>query len=456
MNGDKVNPDFKRTFFRERSAFAFQNFGQDWKTSRKPLGDGIISKHLNHKMWIGTRAGWYVEYGCLDLDTRDKGLLQDVRDYFNFDWTNSLIEQSPNKGYHILFKPRFNDKPPSQKLYYDCLTKTEKHIQQILNLPQLEIFPKSNRALRGPLGKNQIFIDPDNFSPYHLDQEQLMSAFEKLYPTDLKEIAIQRELPLEYKEPLHQKEVIYSEKSTGEYLYHFGPQSGLTRYETTWKIILYLFRLNFSYDEIYGKMYQYILKHQKWFSENSRHGHQTFQRTAAQIRYLRRNEAKYASYPDFINNAEFCFGKSDLLWLLKTFPRKNEQRAMFNLIRYYRPRQRRVGDWVRIHRDRWRDWLSWRTDNRFQQWLKSKKILESRKDYVVGKYARHYKLNLPRLEGKILHDGRQIRSFETALVKAFTNSELNQLLKSREKLRRIKNEAKEQTVVLNPEVPIVC
>ncbi len=456
MNDSKINSDFKRTFLRERSSFAFQNPGRDWKTSKRPLGDGIIRKHLDHKLWIGTRAGWYVGFGCLDIDTPDKGILDEVCSYFNFSDMNSLIEQSPNKGYHILFKPRFNDRVPTQKLYYECLTKSEKRLQQLLNIPQLEIFPKSNRALRGPLGRDQIFIDPDSFTPYRLNQEQLMNAFEKLNQTDLKELSIQRYIPFDYKEEPRKEEVLYNEKATGEYLYNFGPQPGITRYDTTWKIILYLFRLNFNYDEIYGKIYQYIIKHQNWFNENSRHGRQVFQRAAAQIKYLRNNEAKYTSYPDFINNAEFYFGKSDLVWLLKTFNRKNEQRAMFNLIRYYRPRAQRVGSWVRIHHHRWIEWTDWRSYKRFQRMLESKNILKSRKNYVIGKYARHYKLNLPTVQGEILQDGRQVRNFETALTKTFSRKDLYQLVGKTEKVKRIIEKASEQTVILNPELLAIC
>ena len=105
MTDDKVDPDFKKIFFRERSSFAFQNPGQDWKTSKKPLGDGIIQKHLSHKLWVGTRAGWYTELGCLDIDVSDIQILKDVMNYFGFDESNSLIEKSPNKGFHVFFKP---------------------------------------------------------------------------------------------------------------------------------------------------------------------------------------------------------------------------------------------------------------------------------------------------------------------------------------------------------------
>ena len=453
----KVNPDFKKIFFRERSSFAFQNPGQDWKTSKKPLGDGIIQSHLSHKLWVGTKAGWYTELGCLDIDVPDIQILKDVMNYFGFDESNSLIERSPNKGFHVFFKPRFNEKVPTKKLFFDCLTKYEKLLQQALNLPQLEIFPRNNRALRGPLGKDQIFMSHDDHSPLILNQEKLLYWWEKLDSVDLKDLSIQRHLSLQFSQSKESKEVVYNEKASGEYLYLFGPQPGISRYDTTWRIILYLFRLNFNYDEIYGKIYQYILKHQNWFMRSSKHGGHTFQRAAAQIGYLRRNEAKYTSYPDSINNTEFNFTKQDLAWILKNFPRKNEQRSVFKLIRYYKPRARRVGPWVRIHKDKWREWMSSHNVKRFQRMLESKNILESRKDYIVGSYARHYKIDIPIMQGEILHDGRQLRNFEASLNEAFSKQDLYQLIrKDVTAIKRITEKAAEQIVILDPEKEATC
>lgn len=89
--------------------------------------------------------------------------------------------------------------------------------------------------------------------------------------------------------------------------------------------------------------------------------------------------------------------------------------------------------------------------------LESKNILKSRKDYVIGRYARHYNLNLPALQGEIRQDGRQVRNFETALTRAFNRKALYQLIrKDTTAVKRIQNKATEQTIILNPELLAVC
>jgi len=456
LNVNKVNPDYKRIFTRERGSFAFQNIGGGWRTSKKPLGDGLIIKHLNGELWIATRAGWYIEAGLNDLDTHDIGILEDVCNFFRFDYKNSLIEQSPNKGFHIIFKPRFNDKVPAQKLYFDVLVKYEEYLKREMGLPQLELFPKSNVAIRAPLGRDQIFIDPDTLEPFVLTQEQLIHYFEKLNPIDLRDISPQLLLPFEFKNT-KQIDLLYDDSTTGKELYLCGPQVGISRYRTTWLVILYLFRKDGpAYVELCRKIYRYIQKHQIWFLENSRHGHQAYQRALAQIRYLERNEDRYTGYPDALNNSEFHFTKSDLVWILKNFKGKNEQRAVFNMVRYYSPRAKTIGPWVSIHRDRWVEWLSWRTYKKFQQMLESRNILEIRDDYIIGKQSKCYKLNLPSQDSAILHDGRQIRNFEAALVKVFTDRELYELTGDYTKVRRIKETAKQQVIILNPEDDGLC
>jgi hypothetical protein len=123
MNEDiAILDDYALLFVQRSPRFAKKSYrpGARWATIHRRLSNKMIRGHLQHEYAIGTLSRWYPEVGIIDIDDREKGELDEIRDKLGLDASNSMLCSSESKdSYHILFRPKLNEKPPTTKRLYD-------------------------------------------------------------------------------------------------------------------------------------------------------------------------------------------------------------------------------------------------------------------------------------------------------------------------------------------------
>ena len=126
---------------------------RSWTTKNKPLSDRPVQAHLDGQYAVAVLGKWYPEFGILDIDDRQRGTVDEIREKLELDDKNSMLfsSESPD-SYHILLKPEYREKPPTIRLLNSAF-------HNFCDLHQIEIYPQVTRAIRLPFGPRQEPLD---------------------------------------------------------------------------------------------------------------------------------------------------------------------------------------------------------------------------------------------------------------------------------------------------------
>jgi len=127
-------------------------------------------------------------------------------------------------------------------------------------------------------------------------------------------------------------------------------------------------------------------------------------------------------YPTITHNLIGWVTNMDIKLIAEIFPGNYiNQKRLFKLISYYRPRQQR--GYVPIHREKWRKLIGNRGEREFKRLLHEKNLIDVRDSYQVRNYSKAYRLNRLSLasSSEMLKDdnGRTIQDYKAALRKVY-------------------------------------
>lgn len=150
----------------------------------------------------------------------------------NEDNSRLFTSESPD-SYHLLFKPSYNDKPPTLRLLKDVFT-------PFCKMEGVEIYPQKNRIIRAPFDCFHQSLDIE--CAHFADWKEHLYWFEKMDTFNLAEVKYhQPELDLWLPRQTLPGISIYIE---GKELFSQGLQRFSSRHDSQWKVLYFLWRKN--------------------------------------------------------------------------------------------------------------------------------------------------------------------------------------------------------------------
>jgi len=416
--------DYTATFVQRIPKFAFKEnqWKKRWKTEHKPLSDRYIQLHLRGDLTVGAVGRWYPEHAILDFDGRDIEFVEQTRGKLGLVETNSMLCSSESKdSYHLLFRPTYNQKPPTLNLLNDSF-------KGFCKQHGIEgVYPRPTKCARLPFGKIQKCLD---FEYAHLEGwSEKLYWFSKLDDFDLGGVPRQQILPLDI--PQNQKIPAWRE---GKELLEIGLQAPSTRHESQFKVLLYLWRNNTPPKTAYEITWSWIKKKHNGFSKDiQRDPRAVREEIKRQVKHI---WGKYTAYPDTTHNTYHGYlTKADLYDIfMYSGGSLVKSRFLFNLVRYCYPR--RFRDKINVHSDLLVSWSS--SSGRERTYLKRLGELEEWgllrrwNIYEVGVSSKPIKLEWKyrNIDNAILVDNRAPTTIEDTVRACFKVEEIRGLLKN--------------------------
>jgi hypothetical protein len=359
---------------------------KNWKTKNKPLSDIPVQAHLNGQYYVGVLGKWYPEFAIIDIDDVEKEKVEEIREEIGLSTDNSMLFSSESKNsYHIIFKPIYNQKPPTIRLLNEAL-------KPIVLKNGVELYPQANKVIRLPFGYNQKPLD---FEYFYLDKwEDKLYWFKKLDEFDLKALSYERvkPKPLEFQDIHPQKEFI-SIYHDGKFLYEAGLISPHTRHDSQWKVVYYLFRQNIPPETAIEITWQWINKKHNNLSRDIIASPLTVKKEIIrQAKWLYRNYELKQIYPDSTHNTYYDYiTKADIQDIL-ILSKGNMPKAKFyyNLIKFCYPR--RFRNTINVHSDHLLKW-SKRNYIRYLDELQKIGIIKRYDSYRIDKFSKSIQIN---------------------------------------------------------------
>ena len=158
----------RSALFNNATAFATQKLGdKGWPHRKGCPPDALILEHLEGKSYLGSIGRRWTSWICIDLDYHEMHHPAEVVRRYQaicacFPDTSPLVFSTPGGGLHCYWF--FPEKIwtttalnfARKRLSANGLTEQQKY---------LELFPKVNGALRLPLGKDCLMLDPETLFP---------------------------------------------------------------------------------------------------------------------------------------------------------------------------------------------------------------------------------------------------------------------------------------------------
>ena len=211
--------------------------GQTWfRIDGKPE-PGMVRRHLEGGgLSIGTLGRWYPEYGIIDIDDRNMDEVCTIRAAFNQSEHNSMLLASERTGhYHLLFRPVYNEKPPT-------LTLLEASLANLAREHHVEIYPQSQQTIRLPFGHGRPCLDHGRET---LGWQDLFYWFKKLDDYDLGRVPVAGRnhgrsiLPVRRSRGIPEWQGCAKE---GKELLESGLVMPSSRHDAQFRVLYYLFR----------------------------------------------------------------------------------------------------------------------------------------------------------------------------------------------------------------------
>jgi len=392
-----------------------------WRMRKGPLTDFTIQKHLDRKQTVGTLGRWYPEYAVLDMDSVSEETVDRIRETLNLNEDNSMLlsSESPD-SYHLLFKPVYNDNPPTLRLLKDVF-------DPFCKMRGIEIYPQKKRVIRAPFDAHHRRMDIE-YS--HIDNwQQQLYWFEKLDAFDLSGVEYhQPELSLWLpKQPLPG----VSTYTEGQELFQYGLQRPSSRHEAQFKVLYYLFQKNIPQSEAEQIVWHWINKLHNGFSE-------TILINPSEVRaHINRQATKIYSdyeharvYPNSTHNRHHGYiTEPDIQEIVRicqgSIPRI---KFLFNLIKYSYPRRHRIV--LRLHTNKFIAWSGHRTYQKYLTELEVKGIASRGSGYLAGAFSKPLKVNWNYKDASdaVLLGGRSIDTLNSTVRQIYQARDFRDML----------------------------
>ena len=380
-----------------------------WRTQKKALSDIPIKAHLNGRYAVAILGKWYPEFAILDIDSRTRSEVDEIRETLELNELNSMLVKSESEdSYHIIFSPEYHGKPPTLNLLKDSF-------MEFCRLKRIEIYPQKQRPIRLPFGPHQPLLD---MGYERLDSwKEKLYWFQKLNPFDLSSVKY-HQLTFDF-EPGPGKLILPTNifQEAEDLLFH-GLQFPSSRHDSQSMILFYLWKQNVPVENAIETVWDWINNKNNGFSKD----------IIRFPRYVRKDiegQARWAwdkyqisqVYPDSTHNLHHGYiTEPDIPDIIEAAKgSKPRMKFLFNLIKFAYPRRHRK--FIPYHRDRLVRWSSTRTYQKFLNEFESQGITKRQKSYLPGLFAKDIKINWKFRDSReaVIHEGRAIESFEKTI-----------------------------------------
>lgn len=416
-DGDPDFPEYKDSFVRDYSGpYAIQWPGKRWSTRSRPVSDPLIWAHLEGTYWLGTKAPWYPRFAYVDLDDPDEATLDRVTATLGLSEGQYHVCTSPSYpetgNVHLIFAPRYRGKPATKKLIRTILGSRVRRSGG-------ELYPQTRRKFRLPFGRDQYILDVLDgklCAPLPYGWREALQWVFKLEPLALERFPHQMDLRLAAPTAHWTRR-----KEAEELLEHGLPGPG-TRHDACLTLAIYFFRLNWDISDTRAKLKWWMKTRHHRFSKEVNRGrwwvvHREIDEIAS---WVYETYGRRKVYPDTTHNIEGWITPKDMQFIGEVFPGSVvNQRRLFKLISYYRPRS--VYPWVFIPRWRWFEIANDRHYLAFRAELENRGLLDGDHRYKIGEFSKRFRLHLPAATSvdRISEDSRAIQAFGTAALRVF-------------------------------------
>jgi len=391
-----------------------------WRTKNKVLEDKYVKAHLDQKCSIGSLSKWYPPYAILDIDDRFLEYVDNIRDILKLDAFNSMLCSSEStNSYHILFKPTYNNKPPTLRLLQNTF-------KSFVKQNNIEIYPQANRPIRSPFGFKQFCLD---FEYQNLPTwEDKLHWWKRLNDYDIATVPYyQQGLDLSF-----MKDKLPDYYEEGKLLLQYGLQQSNSRNEAQFKMLYYLWRNNIPFSEAMKLVLSVIKNKHNGFSKEVNKG--SWRTINGEIirqagRIYSTYELSYI-YPDETHNGYNGYiTKPDIADIVR-ISKGNlpEMKFLYQVVKWCYPRRHRT--FLNLHSDKLIEWSSRRTYPKRLDELKKKGIIQRSKSYQVDKFSKGININWDFQDSNkaILNDNRSPNTFEDTIRVSYEPTEIRELL----------------------------
>lgn len=393
-----------------------------WRTQKKPLSDIPIKAHLAGKYAVATLGKWYPEYAILDIDSRTRREADEIRETLELDELNSMLIKSESEdSYHIIFSPEYHGKPPTINLLKDSF-------MEFCRSKRIEIYPQRRRPIRLPFGPCQPLLDIEYM---RLDSwREKLYRFQKLNPFDLGSVKY-HQLIFDF-EPGPGKLLLPTNifQEARDLLDH-GLQFPSSRHENQGKILFYLWRKNIPVEDAIEIVWDWINEKHNGFSKDILRSPRYVKKDIESLAHWTWNKYQISQvFPDSTHKKHYGYiTEPDIPDIIEaTSGSLPKMRFLYNLVKYSYPRRHRK--LISIHTDKLIRWSSKETYLRYINELKDKGIVERRKAYLAGQFAKDLKINWKFRSSNeaVMYEGRAIETFEKTSSFLFKPDDFKQLL----------------------------
>jgi len=426
--------DYRNLFVQPWPKYGLKHVGQDkWKTRFKMLGNRAIREHLDGNYWVGSIARWYPEFALLDFDDCTEDKIDRVRTELGLDDSKAMLMTSESdNSYHLLFRPVYDNQPPTARLLMDvfreyCLSR------------QIEIYPQANRFVRLPFGHAQVHCLNEGME--HLNRwEDLVYYFRKLDEFELKNIDYMnwehRFIDDDDDEHIYIDSSILFSSGTGtasalELIEH-GLQAPGTRNYAQGLIITYLFRKGVPPKTAVRYVWDWIKsKHNGMSKDFPANPKDVAGEIKRQVKSVYRTGHRQRYYPDLTDISHNGWITKENLTHILVLTSGNMPRTKFTykLVSYCNPRS--VRDSISLHSNKLVLWSGARTYKKYLAELEKAGMVKRGNIYVPGLISKPVRLlnwKHQAIGDAILKDERT-PDIEVAYSQAFEREELKKILR---------------------------
>ena len=394
--------------------YAIQFPGKRWHTKQKPISDTILAAHLGECYWVAAQGPWYPGFAYVDMDAPADGDVERVVEALGLEAGQYMLATSPSHSkdgsVHIIFRPKYNDKPATKKL-------VEKICRPKVEAVGGEFFPKGRRKFRLPWGRDQRIIDLETGAPLPYSWKECVYWTNKLDEYPLEQWPHQKEFNFKTPSPGQ-----WAKKTEAQELLRHGLPGPGTRHDSTLLAAIYLYRENQDPNKAAFRLKHWTRAKHHGFSKEINAGRwSVVTREIDQIvGWVYSHYGKMTTYPDGPHNLEGWITPPDMDFVAKLFPGKiADQRRLFRLLCYMRPRAARH-EWVYVPEWRWQEFAGGKY-TKLQHRLFAKGLLRTTGTYRVGSYSKAFQLQMPPGDqwSRIEADGRAVHSFPSAAAQHY-------------------------------------
>lgn len=406
-------------------SFGIEYIGGEWKTIHYTPPKKMLARHVRGDYWIGLKSPWYPIFCTLDIDNPGdtKTAIEAIKRKLGLHEKQIAAYTSPSffkddlshsGSLHLFIKPTFNANPCTQKLMRKILSPL---IQEL----HYELYPQEKKVCRLPFGRNQHIVDINGVVDFDSGWQKSLREVFGLIPVPLEKFPYQKE---NRRIPINPILDVSPQKNKAEEILHTGLIEYGTRHKITGLLARYFYFRNWPPDSVKTYIRQWLNEKHNGFSREINRGNWTL--VNKEIDNWINNTYQYFEqqkiYPTITHNLLGWVTNLDIKLIAEIFPGNYiNQKRLFKLISYYRPRQQR--GYVPIHREKWRKLIGNRGEREFKRLLHEKNLIDVRDSYQVRNYSKAYRLNRLSLasSSEMLKDenGRTIQDYKAALRKVF-------------------------------------